>query len=73
MLGSAPVAELSEPFLPNPTVAGARLSACNEPVDVRQVETVERAEERLGRDEPHLGFDSAQIVGAVHETDGSRW
>src|ERR1700684_1604514 len=46
---------------------GAGLAAGDEPVDARQVESFERPEQRLGRDEPHRGIDLAQIVGAVNE------
>ena len=48
-------------------MARAGLAAGDQPVDAGEVQPVERAEQRLGGDEPHRGRHLAQVVGAVHE------
>jgi hypothetical protein len=49
------------------TVPRARLAAGNEPVDSGQIETLKRAQQRLGADESDGTGNLSQPVRPVHE------
>src|SRR6266516_2622623 len=60
--GLAMVTQVEQPFLADGPIAWAGLPACDQPVDVGEIDLIDRAEQRLSGDEPDCGRHGAQVV-----------
>src|SRR4051812_42808132 len=61
------VAQLADPDRIAATMPSAGLPSGDEPVDPVKSQSFERAQQRLGRDEPDGRINLAEIVGAMDE------